>query len=179
MHALEVGKPYIAGRASIEPRGEYNFRGGQHELVLAFSGLDSREVEAVREDDAEFALVVSGDAIFFLYRFGDEIGWSDAPYSWHLVPADQREQPEMPANVETRALLSIVLVDADHNIVQALRAVTFSPEFTRKLHAAIRHQAGRPWNRAVYDRELREAYKRWPTTESMLRAEIARTLGGA
>jgi hypothetical protein len=34
MAVLEVGKPYIPGLASIAPRAEYNFRAGQHELLL-------------------------------------------------------------------------------------------------------------------------------------------------
>jgi hypothetical protein len=36
---LEVGKPYSAGRASIEARDEYNFRRGQHELLLCLRRL--------------------------------------------------------------------------------------------------------------------------------------------
>jgi len=178
MPVLEVGKRYIAGRAAIDPRAEYNFRGGQHELLLCLSSLTEREVEAVRRGEAEFGLVVSGDVIFFLYRFGEAIRWSDAPYSWHLVPPGERELPEPPATAETRALLSVVLVDADRNMVRALRALTFSPDFTRELHGAIREQAGRTWTVAAYDAELRRAYKRWPTTDLMLPAAVARCRGG-
>jgi len=35
MPVLEVGKPYIPGRTSIESRVEYNFRAGEHELLLS------------------------------------------------------------------------------------------------------------------------------------------------
>jgi hypothetical protein len=179
MYAFEVGKPYLPCRGSIQPFARYNFLGEQHGLLLCLSQLNNSDVDAVREGEAEFALVVSRGVIFFLYHFGAAIPWSDAPYSWHLVPEAQRELPEMPATAETRALLSVVLVDADLNIVRALRTVTLSPEFTRMLHAVIRAQAARPWSAPAYDNALSAAYTRWKTSEAMLAAAIARTKGGA
>jgi hypothetical protein len=181
MPVLQIGKPYIAGRTSIAPGAEFNFRGAsQHELLLCFANLAEDEIAAVHQGAAEFGLVVAGDVIFFLYRFGEAIGWSDTPYSYHLLPADQRQQlHETPATAETRALLRVVLVDADHNIVRALRAVTFSPQFTRRLHAAIAGQAAGPWNAEDFDAQLRSAYEHWPTTEQMLNRASARTYGGA
>ncbi len=83
MAALEVGKPYVPGRTSIEPRVEYSFRRGQHELLLCFSQLSEDEIDAVGEGKAEFGLLIYGLVIFLLYRFGEAIAWSDAPYSWH------------------------------------------------------------------------------------------------
>jgi len=179
MPVLEVGKPYIPGRTSIDPRAEYNFRAGQHELLLCFSLLSEDEITAVRTGEAEFALFIYGLVIFFLYRFHPTINWSDAPYSWHLVPADQRQLPETPATAETRALLSVVLVDAGQNIVRALRVVTLSPLFTRALHRAITEQAEGRWDREDFDRQLCRAYQRSPTTEQMLSRAIARTKGSA
>jgi hypothetical protein len=176
---LSVGQPYIQGRASLDPRAEYNFRGGQHELLLCLRGLTAREVEAVRSGEAEFGLVLGEDVLFLLYRFGEAIRWSDAPYTWHLVPAGEREPPARRRSGESRALLTVVLVDADRNLVRALRALTLSPEFTRTLHAAIRRQAARVWTAEAYDAELRRAYARWPTSEAMLPAATVRCIGGA
>jgi hypothetical protein len=163
----------------IAPRAEYNFRAGQHELLLCFKDLTGPEIRAVREGQPEFGLVVLDDVIFFLYRFGGFIHWSDAPYSWHLVPAEERELPKQLETPETRALLLIVLVDADSNIVRALRAVRLPPKFTAALHAAIRAQAGRAWTAEAYNAHVRQAYDRWPTTEEMLRRAVARCRGGA
>jgi hypothetical protein len=179
MTALEVGKSYVAGRASIEPRVQYSFRAGQHELLLALSRLTEDELTAVRDGNAEFALFVYGLVIFFLYRFQPAIAWSAASYSWHLVPAAERQLPEPPATAETRALLSVVLVDADENIVCALRTVTFSPEFMRVLRTAITEQAAGRWDPEDYETHLHSAYLSWPTTEEMLSRAIARTKGGA
>ena len=178
MPVLQVGQPYIAGRASIAPRAEYNFRGGQHELLLAFSHLTEDEITAVRAGAPEFGLLIYGLVIFFLYRFHEAIAWSDAPYSWHLMPADERQPLETLATAKIRALLSVVLVDADRNIIRGLRAVTFSPEFARALPMAIANQAAGPWNPETFDAQLRSAYQSWPTTEQMLSRASARTRGG-
>src|SRR5260370_13423918 len=96
MAALEVGNPYVPGRTSIEPRVEYSFRRGQYELLLCFSQLSEDEIDAVGEGKAEFGLLIYGLVIFLLYRFGEAIAWSDAPYSWHRVPPEQRQLPETP-----------------------------------------------------------------------------------
>jgi hypothetical protein len=177
--ALEVGKPCVPGRTSIEPRVEYSFRRGQHELLLCLSQLSEDEVVAVREGKAEFGLLIYGLVIFLLYRFGEAIAWSDAPYSWHRVPPEQRQLPETPTTAEIRAWLSVALVDADRNVVRALRRGILSPDFTRALHAAIADQAAGPWNPENFDAHLRSAYQSWSTTEQMLSHAIARTSWGA
>ena len=50
MAALEVGKPYVPGRTSIESRVEYSFRRGQHELLLCFSQLSEDEIHDAGAD---------------------------------------------------------------------------------------------------------------------------------
>jgi hypothetical protein len=65
----------IPGLASIAPRAEYNFRAGQHELLLCFSQLTEAEVSAVRGRDAEFGLFIYGLVIFFFpLRKGESTG---------------------------------------------------------------------------------------------------------
>ena len=174
MAALEVGKPYVPGRRSIEPRVEYSFRRGQHELLLCFSQLSEDEIDAVQAEKAEFGLLIYGLVIFLLYRFGEAIAWSDAPYSWHRLPPEQQQLPETPKTAEIRARLSVVLVDADRNVVRALRRGMLSQDFTRALDAAIADQAAGPWNPENFDAHLRSAYQSWPATAQMLNRTIAR-----
>jgi hypothetical protein len=158
---------------------QYNFRDGAHELLLWLGSPSPAEVADIRQGEAEFALVVEPPVIVLLYRFGRSIRWSDAPYSWHRVPAGQRTLPEpLPEGEEGRALLQIVLVDAATGIVRALRAVTLAPAFTAALHLAIREQARQPWDSNAYDRALQRLYARYPTSEAMLAQAAARTTGG-
>ena len=178
MRALEVGKPYIPGRTNWPEGVDYNFRAGSHEMRMFFRSPTRREVEAVRKGRCEFGLVVDGPIIFLLYRFHPAIDWSDATYSWHLVPETERTLPQ-PEGAETRALLHVDLIEADSGLVRALRVVTFSPAFTRALHSAIRQQAASPWpGREAYDDALASVYKRYPTSKDLLRRAVARSVGG-
>jgi len=178
MPVYKVGEPFVHGRTSLQHRAEYNFRFGQHGLLLCLRRLREEEVRAVRVGQAEFGLMLYGDVIFLLYRFGDGNLCGDAPYSWHLVPPDQQQLPEPPATAERQAVLQVILVDADRNVVRALRAVTLSPDFTHTLHEAIRRQAGQPWDPAAYDKQLERAYQQHPTTADMLAACAVGCRGG-
>ena len=175
MHVYEVGKPYIAGRKSWPEFGEYNFRGGEHELRLFFDDLSESELAVVARGRAEFALFVEGELIIFLYRFGHG-EWSDGPFSLHMVPASERVLPQLLTG-EQRALLQVVLVSANDGIVRALRAVTLSPGFSQALHAAIAAQAELPFEQAAYDAHLARVYKLNSSTGLAGRA-VARCRGG-
>jgi hypothetical protein len=93
MVMLQVGKPFIAGRTRWPVGVEYNYWAAGRELRMFSEAPRPEVVEAVRKGECEFALAVDGPVIFFLYRFGSAIRWSDAPYSWHLVPEPQRSLP--------------------------------------------------------------------------------------
>jgi hypothetical protein len=132
----------------------------------------------VTAGECSFSLVISGEVLFFLYRFAG-IPWSDALYSWHLVPEERRVLPSAQDTDQARGLMQIILTDADTGIVQALRAVTLGVDFTRLLLGAIRVQAATPWcGRAEYDRQLAAVYRRYPTTDKLLVAAAVQSNGG-
>jgi hypothetical protein len=103
------------------------------------------EVQAVKQGKATFGLVVKDDLIVLVFKFGS-IPWSDASYTWHRVPADERTLPKSPDELrsEERATVTVFLVDADTGILLAIRQVSLSHDFTVQLHQAIRDQASRP-----------------------------------
>ncbi len=176
MALYEVGQPYPAGSPPYPEGGEYNYRGGAHELRLFFNTPTPAEGEAVRTGPAEVALTVDGPVVFLLYRFGEAFHWSDAPYTIHMVPADQRTPP--PAlEAGQGVLLTVLLIDAGSGIVRAIRVVSLSPHLTRELHAAIARQLADPFDQAAYDRHLQLVYQR-SDTRALLRQARARTRGG-
>lgn len=181
MPELRVGAPYNPARRVWPETAQYSYRGGGHELVLFLRRPTPAEVAAVRGGASEFALYHHEDQICLLYRFGrpgEGIPWSDAPTSWHLVPAAERVLPPATSGAE-RALLTVVLVDAADGLVRALRTVTWSPAFTAAVHAALRDQAARPWSEALYDANRTLLYARYPSTEALLAVAPTRTRGGA
>jgi hypothetical protein len=137
------------------------------------------EVTAIKNGPAEFALAVESGVIFLLYQFEGGLPWSDAPYQWWLNSPEMRSLPN-PEPIETeRALLHIVLVDADTGIIMTLRTLTFSPEFSARLHGAIRQQSRSKWLGAdAYEKSLASLYRKFPTTEDLLARATARCTGG-
>lgn len=173
----EVGTRYHPGKTRWAEAGEYNFRMGAHELRLFWARPSVQEIQAVRQGQLEVALLVAPPVLWFLYRVDGGCDWSDAPYTWHLLPQDQRIPPE-PLTGEQRALLNVVLVDASDGIIKALRAVSLSPELSQALHGAIAEQRAAPWDTAAYDRARTAAYQRYATSAHMARAARWRGVAG-
>jgi hypothetical protein len=177
MHEIAVGKPYNPNRLQWPEGASYQCRGGQHELVLFFSGITQAERQAVKKGRPEFALLVRQPVIWLMYRFGTGIPWSDSPFTIHLVanPAERRV-PE--AAEGKRALLTTIVVDAGTGIVRAIRACSLSPELTALLHAAIEEQAAAPFDRSAYDAAVNDAFRRYSTTEAMVKDAVIVETGG-
>jgi hypothetical protein len=182
MPALEIGKPFPGLSFPTADAGEYLYTGAGHELRIFWSRPSAREIESVRKGVAEFGLLYEEGLICLAYRFGGSSKpVSEAMYSWHLVPVGKRQIPpgEDEGPSESRALLTVVLIDAATGIVRVLRAVTFSPEFTHELHDRIREQAaGAPIDVQEYARRARRIQARYPTSEALLAAASVRTEGG-
>lgn len=178
LHEYRVGTLYHPGRTSWEERGVYQHRSGAHELVLFFERPTPAEVRAVREGEAAFAVLAELPVLIFCYRFGTALPWSDAPFSIHLLPKGTQTAPFLFSSAEERALLNIVLVGAEDGIIRALRAVTFSPAFSRFLHQSIREQWDWRWDEGVFDRKLTELYRRYPTAHALADAATACCRGG-
>ena len=175
MHALEVGKPYIPGKANFAEGGEYNYRSGTHELRLFLRDATDEEISAVESGEAEFAFAYEQpDILMFLFRFGRVLTWSDAPYTPHLVPEAQRTEPPALA-ADERALLTIILIDAHSGIVKAIRVVSLSSQMSAKLHAHIQRQFAALWNEAAYDAGLKSVQARF-TSPALARRAVARCI---
>lgn len=171
MPVYEVGKLF-SSRTSWPEMAQYHYMAGEHHLHVFMRQPSEIEVKATKTGMAEFALVVEQDIIFLLYQLSP-IPWSDAPYSWHMVPADQRT---LPADVPQGkgALLTVMLIDATTGIIKAIRAVGLGTNFTNTLHAAIRDQAARSFDQPRYDEQLNRTYARYPTTDLLLSRAVAR-----
>jgi len=180
MPLIEVGKPLPGARPPYPEGGEFNLLDDGPELKLRYARLSKEEVRVLRRGECEFALVTDGPIVFFLYRFGRAFPWSDAPYSWHLVPADRRPDPTVFTSAEQRHLLQVIAYDAADATVYALRAVSLSPEFSRALAQAVLTQSAAPWpGKEAYAQAQADAYRRYPDSASMLVAAVARCRGGA
>jgi hypothetical protein len=176
-HMLAVGQPYLPDGQKMPEGIQYNYRGGGHELLMVLKQPSNREIAAIEKGSAEFALYADAMQIIFFYRFGEALPWSDAPFTIHRVPEEERIIPARIDGPEPHALLTVILVQQETGTVLALRATTFSPAFTVVLHTAIRTQAETPYDAATYNRQS-TLYQRYSTTNALLRLATSRTTGG-
>ena len=178
MQIVAIGKPLFEARRELPEAIEYNYQAGDHTLLLSMKNLPPKEIEAVRCEKAEFGLFCKNSIIFLLYRFGETLPWSDSAFSWWNVAEEDRQIPAPRANPAERILLKIILVEAATGIVKAIRVTTFSPEFTEKLHEAIRQQAaGAEFSRDEFVSRSLEIYEK--QTPAILAANaVVKTKGG-
>jgi hypothetical protein len=152
LHRLEVGKPYDPRRHTWPEAADYNYRSGEHELRLFVTDPTPKEVAAVESGPVEFGMMVEPEGLFLVTRFGRALSF-DTSYQWHRAPGGRvLPPPTEETSPALRALLAIILVDAATGVVRVLRAVTYSPEFTRAIHRAIAGQAASPFDAGAHDR---------------------------
>lgn len=176
-HMYTVGQPYIPGRRNWKEWTEYNYRQG-HELRLWLRDPSPVEVAAVQSGTAHFAIYPLHDLIFFCFRF-QPMPWSDSGFTIHLVPETDRGMPDDFQTPEERQLLNTILVDATTGLIRAIRVCTFSPGFTRALHAAIWAQMERqPINAEEAERQGRRIYDRYSSADIATKLAIAKCKGG-
>jgi len=134
-----------------------------HELRVVLGNLTAREITRIGgEAGVDLALVVEPLVFTMLAAFEGVIPWSGAPFSWHQLPDEERVVPPGLATGET-AQLTVVLVDGNDGVVRAVRPLTLTPEFSAALHAAIRDQASRIYERGEYERHAATLHEQWRT----------------
>lgn len=176
MYEYRVGTLYNANTTRWSEGAEYNYRSGVHEIRLFFRNPKPGEVQAAKQGEANFALVVQQDIILLVFRYGI-IPWSDAPYAWYRVPENERTVPPDMVSEQERMPVTLFMVNADTGILLAIRQTSFSHDFSTKLHRAIREQIVRPFDQVLYDRQLRMLYSRYDS-QGLLTLAIARCKGG-
>lgn len=157
-------------------RATYTYREGCHELTLMTPRADSRIVEAVRQGEAEFALIEASPLLVLAYRFGEALTWSPAVFDWPAVPPLERQLPPVDAEIESRALLHAVLIEGEDEPPLIRRNLTLSLDFTRVLHRLIREHAAIPLNPDARRRILGRL-RDDTSTGSLITRAVARSLG--
>jgi hypothetical protein len=161
-----------------EFQSRYLYIDGEHDLSIWTKAVNRRQAQAVREREAEFALMVEEPLIVFCARFGDQIPWTASFYSWHLVPRNRRTLPPRPeAPDERRAFVSISLATLENGPAKATRNVTLSLDFTRALNVAIREQAKLSFTNQSYQRALSSLGRRYPAAADLAARATIRTSG--
>jgi hypothetical protein len=165
MNILAIGQPFDETVQHWPEGTMFNYSATGAWLIYFYSAPSRMEISSIQEGPAEFGLYMAGPVLFLLHKF-HPMPWNDAAYSVWLVHEDERVLPEISDHLH--ALLRVVLVDTSTGLVAALRACTFSAQFTKTLHQAIHFQASLPWNPSLHERIIREVYAT-QSTDDMVR----------
>jgi hypothetical protein len=177
MYKYEVGKLYNPNQIRWQEAVQFNIRDGQCELLMFFKNPSIYDVMAVKKAVCEFGVLKIENVIFFLYKFGTQIDWSDQPFSIHLVPENERELPELTSE-NSRLTLQIILTDAGTGKIKALRMVSLSPEFSTALLNLTKEQINEPFDSQTYDRTVDRIYTTYPATTDLLKECFEFSTGG-
>ncbi len=168
---FEIGDPYQTARKTYEPITQYSFRAGRHELGLILSNPTPEHIQGLCDCKAEVAFYAEEDVIFFLYYFPGEIGWTEVPFNYHLLPSAERSLPDDPTGLPKvfRDRLDMVFVNKQTNVVEGIRSNRFGHGFTVAFREALITQAKQPWvGQAMWNRRIRQIYAHHQNTNSML-----------
>ena len=174
---IAVGKPYLPGCTQLQEGYQFTWSNGRLELLIVWNALTPQEVEGIQRAPMQVGLVVVGPIIFFLYQFESITSWCDAPYTFHMVPVAERSLPPAPLGPESRALVNVILVEAQSGLVQGIRVVTLSPALTQRLFEAIGQQAAQPFEQGYYHATLSAVYEDQSSADLARQAEWIETVG--
>lgn len=163
--------------ASGRSHATFAMRMGVFELVLASNDSDVAWVEAIVRGEAEFALIEEDAILLLCYRFGEALPWSVAPYRSSRDSEQNSYSTATSELVESRALLAVVLRDAQTGRETTIRNLTLSLDFTRAIRAAVREQGCASADPRAWQRAVERLARSYPNITSMVARCEVRTLG--
>ena len=134
-------------------------------LFIGFPDITKDEVRELQFGDLQLAYAIINHCLFFIFKIG-RIGWCDAPYE---PRADGTEHVFPSVASGESAVLNVVVVDTCKGEVKAIRAIGLGNAFTNGLHSVCRDLQKEEFNRSSYNYMVMKTYKKYQTSEKMLR----------
>ena len=167
MRVVTLGELYSPNVTSYKEGIYYNWDKVGNVLQLFLPNPSPREMKAILAGKVSFNLVTYPECLFLLVQF-EGMPWWDAPYSWWIVPENQRIQPpELKENESL--LLFIVLVNANTGIVEALRKISLPESFSEALIKAVKEQIQNPVDSQLYNQRIDKVYRIYSSPAEMLK----------
>lgn len=167
-----VGEPFVPGCDHWRPGAELAVEDGWYHLKIFHSDPDRDAARVIREGTAELAILHERPLLVLGYRFGQEVGWADLPFAWHLAVGRGRT-PRL--DYLSGILFGVSLVDAGTGLIKAQRALPLDAGFAGALSNILRDQAQAPFDARAYTAAVVRHYLDGRNTEARLDRAIART----
>ncbi|RCX20858.1 hypothetical protein DFR58_10160 [Anaerobacterium chartisolvens] len=166
MQKFEVGQLFWPGKTSYPEAPKFSFGASGAALELYLQKPSKKEIESVRAGKFELGFYEKQPCIFMLFKFAG-MGYMDAPYSVHLSPAFEFQ----PLSPGLGFALTVFLVDAATGVLEVMRYVGLSTDFSARLQKAIERQREMLFDRVEYDACIAHTYSNYPTEALVQRAE--------
>lgn len=166
MRDVTVGELYDPRRRHWAPIPIVQITHDGIHLALITDSPTETEVRAVATGTPRFAWIDAPAVALLAWTFGEDLPWTDTPYSPHL------ENPGDRAGIGPRtgvaASVNVVLVDADTGLVRAVRATQWSREFVAAVRDSVERMAAQPVNMNAIDASVAALYITYPDTAELV-----------
>lgn len=167
MNKYEIGQVLEKLRGSAEGV-RFDIADDGASLTICFETPNNQEIGDIKNGDLQFGLFVKDNIIFLLSKFG-KMNWMDAPYH---IALSKNLNTLLTIDEGLGYACNIALVDTRTGEIKALRLISFSTDFSRKLRGEIVEQSNKPFNNQEYSFNLNNIMKNY-TTKDMVRLSIS------
>ncbi|WP_405135552.1 hypothetical protein [Nocardia sp. NBC_01388] len=166
MREVTVGELYDPARRHWAPIPIVRITHDGIELALMTSSPTDAEVRAVQSGTPRFAWIDAPAVALLAWTFGEDLPWTDAPYSPHLE--NPGERAGIGPHTGAPASVSVVLVDADTGLVRVVRTMQWSPEFVVAVRDSVDRMATQPVSMSAIDASAAALYITYPDTAELV-----------
>lgn len=149
MLRLRVGYPLRPGATSYVQGVHYNYTAGVHTLLVSTNNPSPSDIENFQTGSPIFAVTQEKEALFIYFRFGNS-SWRWAHYNWWINPPVMRPDPVNDLHGLCGGIcVNACLVNASNGLIEALRAVRLSSDFSISLLRRVTIQSREafdPWH---------------------------------
>lgn len=166
---IEVGQLYNPNVTEWPETATFWYREYGYELVLFWDSPEEGEARALTENDIEVGLFLNESLIFLIYRIKGGCEWSEAGYTYHMVPKDERLLPDTArTNDVPDRRFQVVLVDAKTGMVRGMRMLKLGLDFSSLIYRTMHTQAKMNFNETEFNKALERTYELCPNTLAMV-----------
>ncbi len=169
MRLTKVGMLFIPGVTTLDEGATYNYTAAGHTLTLCVRAPTTEEIDAVQKQEAVFGLFRRGHTLFILAKFG-RLSWQTCHYNWWINAPVMRPDPWLDlVGLKGGISVSVCLVNAANGILEALRAVTLSREFSEAFLEVVSAQAKPPFDPWRHAETVDEVLQDFTTGSDMMK----------
>lgn len=129
--------------------------------IFKFDKLSEKDILGFRKGDLRIDITFLNKIIFFTFTNTTGIGYEDIPFTIHLTKC--KDMQDIKEN--EGYLMTMILVEANNNIVKGLRAVSFSHKASKYIKKCVEEQLLEDFNKEEYVNKLRNLQEKYKTKD--------------